>query len=231
MKYHYAHNADGQTVSIQSLTFADRHQPFTCPGCDAALLPRMGQRVAWHFAHWPGAVCSPETYLHKVGKETFLKVYLDRLASGQPFWIEFYRRACGRCGERALTQLDLTTVYPAIGMERPLAGFIPDLVLGTDEELKADLSSVFVEIRVTHGCSPEKLASGRRIIEIALRDEQDLKPILAGCLRESWRVSLLGREAEYAERSPEGGEVRFYHFPRQVSGPAACGCRLAGARK
>jgi hypothetical protein len=68
---------------------------------------------------------------------------------------------------------NLLSRYHQIEMEKHDGNFIPDLML-----MSADKNdSIYLEIAVTHYCSEEKIKSGKRIIEFAIRTEEEAKNI------------------------------------------------------
>lgn len=227
MNCRYAIDLAGRIISADNLKATDRGNNFICLGCSEPLTPKMGKRVRWHFAHRPGTLCGGlETYLHKLGKQVFYDTYIACLATSKPFWIELYQASCPRalnrlgagCGVRQLNRFDLTRYFRQVVMEQPYGAFIPDLLL-LDLAGKA---GVMIEICVTHSCSAEKLAAGKRIIEIPLRHEAEADKIKLACLREDWKVCLLSAQASYPARCES--PVHFYNFERQARQSNGCIC-------
>lgn len=228
MRYHYALAESGKLVNIQELEAGPGQYTYVCPGCGEPLIPKLGSIKQWHFAHKPGSLCSSETYLHRLGKHIFYETYSHCLRTGSPFAIGFYQQICRqpyarlpgltafRCDAMALQRYDLCRWFPDIVLEQAESGFVPDLLLRD----KSGNPGIYVEIRVSHGCSPAKLASGRRILEIRLQSEADLALIGRG-LREQRCFELRETDVVYAPEAP----VRYYNFSRRAQAPAqACDC-------
>lgn len=223
VRYLYARDASGETVSAEALPEerGEWAEPFACLGCETELVAKVrGEKRAKHFAHKPGTECTPETYLHRLGKEVFRETYLACLEEGAPFEIVTnHPRVCTkhrallrkRCDHGAVERtFNLTRYYDAVRMEKRDGRFVPDLLLYARDRPDRKL---YVEIAVTHFLSEEKEASGERIIEIPIETEADVE-------------KLRGRRLTEADAS-------FVGFDRQavevVDRDCACGGRTAYA--
>ena len=184
IKYRYAIGNDGNSVDVSDLTKETRRKnaPYICYGCGKELIPNLGKKKVKHFSHMETCECSVETYLHELGKLTFIKEYKDCLTNEQPFLFTtenpavctYYKDLINEtCENRKLVEFDLTKVFKIIILETHYKGFVPDILLLSDDKSDA----LFIEIVVTHESEKEKIDSGYRIIEILLKGEADIDTI------------------------------------------------------
>jgi len=80
---------------------------------------------------------------------------------------------------KKISKFDLVSSYDRIEFEKRQNNFIPDLTLINNYGKR-----IFVEIFVTHPCEEEKINSKIKIIEIMIKDEEDVKVILGKVLSE-----------------------------------------------
>lgn len=184
IKYDSAYNSLKEIVNIKDIDkTSNQKDHYTCISCENELIPKLGKSRKHHFAHKVELTCSPETYLHKLGKRLFFEEYSKCLEENKPFFIELHQnRICNKCEiefdkicniERTTKIFDLTKYFDQIQLEVKEANFIPDLMLsGTQTKEK-----IFVEIAVTHSSSIEKILSGYKIIEFKINKENDLDVI------------------------------------------------------
>ncbi|MBF8264751.1 MAG: hypothetical protein HW384_615 [Dehalococcoidia bacterium] len=78
IKWPIAKTSDGQYVKIEN---ANRGGFYQCPECQGRFVARKGAVVRWHFAHYPGAMCTGEGSRHAVAKH-----YIAMLL-GEPFYV------------------------------------------------------------------------------------------------------------------------------------------------
>lgn|GEM_PF-6421400 len=125
---------------------------------------------------------SKETYLHFTAKHVILDSYLTARKDKSGFYIPYQREfqcAGGHkhgfsCNKTCQTEwIDLSPTFNSIELEKTQGAFTPDLLLTSDGRDRM----AFIEIKVTHACSEEKIASGTHIIEISVEDLEDLKKI------------------------------------------------------
>ncbi len=183
VKYAYAYGSDGVLVNIGGVPKdrTKRDSFYTCLSCGEQMVARHGEKLTPCFAHKPNDACSGETYLHKLGKELFFQAYSRCLKSGEPFELVIPQRSwCDECSgvlkgircEATLEKnVDLTKWYDEISMEKPINGFVADILL---ESSKVVGKPMLIEIAVTHSLSSEKRQSGLRIVEISVSDETEL---------------------------------------------------------
>ena len=185
IRYRFALDDTGKSVDVLSLQCRGNvaGRTFHCLACRERMVARLGAEVSHHFAHKPNSICSGETYLHKLAKQVFEEEYTQCLARRQPFTIEpMQRKVCnhypGHSESTCRTKLrpqphDLVPRFSVVKIETEKNDFVPDITL----ESANGRHHVFLEIAVTHACSPSKLASKNRIIEIHVSNEDDLQPI------------------------------------------------------
>ena len=147
-----------------------------CPGCHKPLVARQGAIREHHFAHAAGHDCrtAVETSLHLAAKEILAGRMEIVLPSVE---IQFRHRS--------------RTIAPAerykltsVALERRLADIVPDVIAHVENR------PLLIEVRVTHGIEPQKLARIRSLdlstLEINLsaapRDlgRKDLEELVVG---------------------------------------------------
>ena len=188
-QFRYGYNDAEELVDVLQLP-EDRSKldkQYVCIGCGSMLVAKTkNEGRGKHFAHKVGqsAVCSEETYLHKLGKSAFFKTYKECIESNEPFSIELthpkicekYQDLIGHTGIQGELRksYDLTRYYRDIRMEQRDGSFIPDLIIFNPND---DSQKVYIEIAVTHFLSLEKRTSSNRIIEIPIETESDVDKI------------------------------------------------------
>ena len=185
IKYEHALGEDNTAINIQDVSEGDRSKVFSCLGCGNQLIPVLGNIVERHFRHNAELSCSGETYLHRLAKIKFHSAFANALSEKKPFLVEiprtnqcdFYLEKLGlSCTARITKQFDLAAHFsePPL-LESRWENFIPDVLLQTEKGVP-----LFIEIKVSHGCSDEKIESGHRIIEIEVdsADTIDFESVL-----------------------------------------------------
>lgn len=183
IKYKNAYDPKGNLIHINEITSESRSEKYNCINCNSELIPRIGKVRQKHFAHKITQKCSGETYLHTLGKNTFIETYNKCLKSKTPFYIELYQK--NECdfykrkfnitcdlGEK-IVKVDLTKFYTNIYEEKKEGSFRPDILLEGD----GNIEKLFIEINVTHSITSEKENSNYRIIEILINNEEDVEII------------------------------------------------------
>lgn len=185
MLYQYAYDEAGSLVDVLHLpeNRADLGC-YTCIGCGQPLVAKTkGVHRAKHFAHRVVTpTCTEETYLHKLAKRVFWEEYQACLATQQPYTIDLtHSKQCARFTDilgapvcwRSLTLTDdLTLYYDRIALEQRDGCFVPDLLLQSTADPTRKL---YIEIAVTHAVTEQKVASGQRMIEIAITCEEEIE--------------------------------------------------------
>lgn len=211
IRYRYAKGSDRSIVDVRKLDSEKRHDlaPYLCLGCGGELIPNLGQKKVKHFSHKSACACSRETYLHKLAKEEFLRIYSQCLANDSPFIFEstfpaicnhFEKDFGESCKTKRLLEVDLTKHFSSIELEQSYSGFIPDILLSNEDASEV----IFVEIAVSHRCEENKIKLGERIVEIEVTDEDDV-------------AQIQNRRLE--ERSPW---IRTYNFNKKNQNGDIC---------
>ena len=220
IKYKYALNGEGEKIKISDVTPEIRKATrFTCISCGNELVACLKEdKKQRHFRHKAQVDCNPETYLHEMGKYTFIKTYKECLVQGKPFIISLKRRvSCVKetncsvkhrygCWDYKTEPFDLTQYYDVITEEKTIASFRADVLL----ESSKGHQPILIEIKVSHACSEAKLDSGRPIIEIELNKEEDLVLIESCHLCDKWEEH--GDHFRPRRGKHEDPIVKFYNF-------------------
>lgn len=185
----YAYGLDDHGA-LTHISDAQRSQIYTCPGCHSVLIPVLGEIKTKHYRH-SEECCSAETYLHKCAKEAFFQCYQQALKGISPVVLELERAVhcqspktqwvAGRdyeCRKMVPARYNMVTLFDRAGLEKrdSHTGLTPDVMLFQSE---GD-NRAYVEICVTHPCTPEKIASGIPIVEFKITSEYDLQMLLCG---------------------------------------------------
>lgn len=186
MRNRFAISAAGYLIDAENLTMANRGQegPYTCPGCGAAMITAMGAVMRPHFRHAAGSICARETYLHGAAKVAFKTAFDRALSEGRPYLVRREgRKICGNSIGKpggpcmlgpAVQEHDLTRWFQSASLETGIQGFVADVLL------EGKQGQMLIEIAVSHRCSPEKIASGLRIIEADIFGDGDILRLMKG---------------------------------------------------
>ncbi len=152
-----------------------------------------GETQQPHFAHKFNSKCSPETYLHKLGKRLFKQAYDSFLADSQAFLLSIpHPSRCNRChifktafGDECLIQRtasghdglvqrewNLVSVFDNADIEAKADQFRADVLLYKSDDPER---RILVEFVVSNAVSRVKRESGEKIISIKLNQESDLE--------------------------------------------------------
>lgn len=188
--YRYALDSKDQITQADSLAGIEHRDVYRCIACERELIARVNGSIKRpHFAHKSVGECDGETYLHKLGKQAFVETFHQCQEQGKPFMIRFTApRVCNRF--KSLTtrvcevsdtphEYDLTQYYTHLQTEKRDGEFIPDVSLLST---KRPDDIVYIEIAVNHFLSEEKARSGKRIIEIPVKTEEDIERIRSGVI-------------------------------------------------
>lgn len=190
------------------------------------MVPALGNKVEWHFRHKHDDIghCSEETYLHRLAKRLFVNAYRKALKDGTAYYLRqknseqcsIWKNIFGFICEQSpsLQKFDLTSSFDRIQEEVAADGFIADVLLyssNTDSKL-------LIEMKVSHGCTPEKLASGLRIIEIEINSEASMDAFGSGLDTSDNRLSTYNFKPLLPEELPCrfdcGRKLRAFHVFR-----------------
>lgn len=194
LKYTYALDENEKIIEV---SLAVKGGNYHCPYCKERMIIREGQKKRKHFAHYRNTEhCSYETYLHSLAKmrieEWFnsdkdfgieIKVLQPCKNYDKCIWKNLYYNS-HLCNKEEIIKYNLKGYYNNIAVEKKYKGLIPDLLLTNNG--KEDYPPIFIEVCVSHPCSVEKMNSNNHIIEIKLKNEQELENIISSnVLRES----------------------------------------------
>ncbi len=112
-----------------------------CPVCKTAVLARKGAKTRHHFAHYPGANCSPETVLHAIAKQLIYEKLLSAIAMKQLMQISWKCIACSH-----LHSLNLLENVNQVALEKNLEDCRPDITLFDAN----DHACALLEVVVSH---------------------------------------------------------------------------------
>ena len=172
------------TNTLVHVSDAERNEQYKCPGCKEKMVPAKGNIRAHHFRH-DKATCSYETYLHNAAKNAFYNAFNIAKANSLPIRLQLSRQvtcsnpkkafiqdrpACSSMVEANYNLIDLFN-YAELEKRDNRTGLTPDVLLFNTETHKY----CYFEICVTHACSQDKIDSGIPIIEINIRDEEDIQ--------------------------------------------------------
>lgn len=223
IKYHFALECD-EIIPIEKVNRDERHShTYKCLGCGAEMIPKMGDKNAWHFAHYghDGDNCSSETYLHKLAK----RLIKEKFDSSTEFKIKYKRSgSCSnikecvfkedyQCAVEESKSYNLKEFYDTCQEESPVGSFIADLLLTSSTHPKRE--PVLIEVVVTHKCTEEKLDSGLRIIELKIDSEETIKSIVQ---YDEWKEGrLFDYDCDSRKRQTDKCGLAFHNFDRKVS--------------
>ncbi|MDO4707339.1 MAG: hypothetical protein Q4A61_02795 [Porphyromonadaceae bacterium] len=189
IKYSYAQDKDGQILHISEAT---RGECYTCLGCKEPIRPRLGKIRRQHFYH-PKAECSPESYLHNLAKvricdwfnqseEVWLDIPTHKFCKQMNTCAFFDESKCKKLFNRG-TKYNLKNYYSEALLEQSYTKdgqrFVADILLKRKDNGECkDNEPMFIEIAVTHPCEDKKIASGIRIIELSITQEEDMQSIV-----------------------------------------------------
>lgn len=221
IKYHSAADAAGKVIRINEVTPESRKSmPFFCLGCGKDMEAVLGQKKEHHFRHKDIGDCNPETYLHRLAK----RVLKDKFDNEPQFLVKYYvQNDCHKlsqceyrqrhnwqdCSSVVLKAINLKEFYNTCKEEVSYKGFRADLMLSHSEY--PDRMPVFLEVSVSHDCTPEKIESGIKIIEIKVSNEIDVfREII-----ENEGESVPQAKTYHGNPVATPPPVRFYNFKRK----------------
>lgn len=216
--YQNAYDENGRRIHISEVdTATHRGRVFQCISCGKDLIAKIGKQEkahakAPHFAHKQKCECSEETYLHKLGKIRFQ----ERFESGEPIELRYPTiKACANSKTCVFYREEFCTIekeesfnirdwYDTCTIEKEYNGYRADLLLESSGHKERE--PLFIEIVYSHKCSPKKLESKNKIIEIDVNNEFQLEKTIKGVFRQK-----------------DG--VRLYNFVKKITGTWSQGSR------
>ena len=211
VKYNRVFDKDDNIVEIEKVNADNRQPEYYSIGTHTPMVAAIGETNQHYFRAKRGYKINPETELHKYTKN----ILKHRFDTEDHFYIKYYRKECCSYGEQCifynkefnkgcdvlcerLCEYDLKAFYDKATVEGEHDGFDADVLLTSSSKKRRP---VFLEVVVTHPCTADKKASGNKIIEIAVKREDD-----AYCkLTQSERIV-------YADEPI----VRFYNFENKI---------------
>ncbi len=206
--YKSALKADGTLIDIHEINETNQGESYTCPGCGKPLYPKAinSTKKRSHFWHGKDFSCNPETYLHKLAKLKFKQMFEANAV------VNFVHVSSGECNQTGCLfktdqcvagteqKYNLKDLYDTCELEKEYKGFVADILLYNKKMPSRE--PVFVEIAVTHKCDEAKIKSGIRIIEISIKNEEDINLLIRPYLNDIPYI--------YTNRDRE--QYSFYNF-------------------
>lgn len=221
IKYRNAVDTKGNIIEIEQVTDEDRHiNKYYCIGCGDEMKAALGKKIIHYFSHKNYCNCSPESYYHNLAK----RILRHKFDSSTQFPVKYYahndcpkatqcklkdRHNWEGCSSVVLRTINLKDFYNTCKEEELYNGFKADLFFTHTEY--PDRNPLFLEVAVTHNCTPEKINSKIRIIEIKIQNEDDIhREIIenAGEFINESNITISNKK----ELSP----IRFYNFKRET---------------
>lgn len=217
VQYLYANNIRGSLVDISDVAHGIREK-YYCPSCGMEMSAVLGNKREHHFRH-KGDSCSYESYLHKISKQ-LIKWRFD---NDPKFEIGYYvNRNCPKsncclrdsgcnANEKELHRINIKDRYDVCEIEGTYNGFRADIKLSNSN--KSEAVPMFIEIVVTHKCSPEKISLGVPIVEITVTNERDvLQPLI-----EQRKIdSRMPQQTNLFAPQTKEVKINFYNFDRII---------------
>ncbi len=210
VKYKKVFNSDKQIVDIDSVNEDNRLPEYYSIGTSTPMIAVLGSNQH-HFRSKRGYKLNPETELHEYAKI----VLKHRFDTESHFYIKYHRKEycpfenqCIFCDNRErgceilndrLCEYDLKEFYDTATVEGGYDGFVADVLLTSSSHKRRP---VFLEIAVTHPCSEEKIASGNKIVELFIKQENDAYK------------ELKQTDSHYYDQDEP--IIRFYHFEDKI---------------
>ena len=220
IKYRNALDADGNIIEIEHVSNEDRKiNKYYCIGCGDEMKAALGEKIIHYFSHKNNCNCSPETYYHNLAK----RILKHKFDSSTQFPVKYYaHNDCPKapqcklkdhhnwegCSSVVLRTINLKDFYNTCTEEEFYNGFKADLFFTHTDY--PDRNPLFLEVAVTHNCTPEKINSKIRIIEIKVQNEDDIHREIIENEGEFINESNITKSNE-KELSP----IRFYNFKRK----------------
>lgn len=214
VKYHFALNDKGQIIDIADVTEETKHDKYYCLNCGDA----------WDLA---SAVRTPITLPIYQPHRTAIRKHIytnlqstkikEKFDSSATFEISLHQ--VSKCLDKAICPFykeeqcqstdyktyDLHKNYDTCVEEQVIDNYQADLLLTSS--IKPNTPPILIEIYVSHKCEEAKIESGLRIIEIKIRNEEDIVKLLQSPI------------TEYEEYSFDKNEIKctFFNFNKSAS--------------
>lgn len=215
--YPNARDEQGRDINIKDVKPEMREQTkFFCWGCGKRMMAVLKGEMQPHFRHYEECECRGETYIHNRAKNAFK----DTFDNSDSYIIELKGQArCSffdkcvlasveECSREARFKHNLKRYYDTAEVEKQDGAFRPDILLSSSSEPSRKM---YIEVFHTNEASDKKIASGNKIVEIAVNNEKAIERIRSAQLRESECVKFIGfkQQVEYKELF-NGNELIFF---------------------
>lgn len=233
--YPNAVDENGDVHNIGSITKENRAEhKYYCLGCDKEMVPVLfkdGQKED-HFRHKVNDMCNPETYLHNLAKKYLAKKFEESKVFEVSYYVQnecpltesckiYEKHHNVECSGIRKHTVDLKKLYDTCQIEGVYDGYRADVLLTSSTD--SGIKPVFIEVSVSHDCTPEKIASGNQIIEIKVRSEADFKrPLVENKgdyvpqKKKEENNRQYYRYGYYSIAEPEPAFIMFHGFERVV---------------
>lgn len=213
--YSYAIDIDDNLIHVSN---AVRNVQYYCPYCHEMMVPHMGKQRRWHFTHKANIEnCNYETYLHKIAKIEIRKAFLNSsrfvISYNVPTIcnkVESCKISNGNfCVCQDVIEHDIKQFYDKCDEEATYKNYVADLLLSSS--IRPEREPLLIEIWVTHKSTIEKVNDGVRIIEIRIKNEEDIVKIVTSLRIDGIRASKMDiRNSGFSKNV-------FYNFKGQIS--------------
>ena len=238
VQYPYALDENNNLVYIKDIQTEHKHDHmFHCPECGQAMVPRIGEHNAHHFAHAENQKCGIESYIHSVAKRILANRFNDR---SRPFNVKFWTKHICKtqegckfydqnlCEDNQMDVFNLHETYDLLAREEiriqglPEGDFQPDVILQSSS-LKHN--PIFLEVYHKHRVSPKKRESGQHIIEIRVKDWSELADLDIVDIIQSDRIAFYNfnerklQPIRFKEKAEQlGREYQMENIDRMLPG-------------
>ncbi|MBD5366400.1 MAG: hypothetical protein HDR82_05225 [Bacteroides sp.] len=202
---HFAVSSNGELHHINEAH--NSIDDYYCLNCGCHMLKKCGNIRQWHFAHdWRNATleqrnCSYESYLHRYAKlrikqwfedSESIKIHLKK------YYNCSYFDSCKlknkyHCRTSDIESIDLKRYLDICEIEKEIQinghSFRPDLLWCQSDNPR---NNIFVEVKVTHKCTDQKINSSARIIEFSINSEEDIENIITHDIAENDITTFYG---------------------------------------
>lgn len=172
------------TNEFTSILDADKKEEYVCCSCGSKLIPKKGNIVTHHFAHYDNEECkyAQETALHQLCKTIFEKAkksqqeFLLPSASVKYTYFDAQHRKQTEYKDY-IDGKNSIFIIEDVEIEKRINDFQPDIVLTLKNKCSGSSSKLLVEIAVTHFIDSKKkrkiINSGLSCIEIDMSSYKD----------------------------------------------------------
>lgn len=218
-EHHYALSKEGVLTHIKDAKAIGGD--FFCPHCKRRMIKKCGQIRQWHFAHDKNAAneiqeqCTYETYLHSYAKMRLEQWFNDSDSIFIRYNTRFICNEFNACKLKYKNTTDCSIVKEdTIDIKKLLNKceveksiiidkqvFRPDLIWYNDKKKIED--GIFIEVKVTHGCTEAKKNSSARIIEFEIESEEDVDKIISNEISENNYTHFYGFKIKTSNKKIE----------------------------